>query len=685
MKKIYIALTILTVLFGISHPVKSQSAKQYVLFEHFTNASCVPCAQQNPVFQGNILTKNVGNIHHIAYHSWWPGNNDPFYQYNIQENTDRINYYGVNAVPDMYMRGNHWNGGPAAVTQNLINEDQKSGSPIRVKVSETVSGADHNVTVEVQSVGTPPTGNYVLMVAVVESDVTFATPPGTNGETYFPNVFRKFLTGSSGNPISFASQGSSTSASFTYQMDPVWDSTKIYLVAFVQNTATKEVVNSGSTRDPAWEFFNTSATTFQAGQPSQSNHFTADFEMLGNSENIVIRFTAEQPVNWTASCTINGFPVNDSLVFPAGTGSSNPVQVTVTPGSDAGIGTYTVSVYSLNNPQYSPQTVVYYVISGVTDLIVTNDAAFGDGSTNFDWTPLYEAGLSYAGNTSFAATRHPVFLEAMNNNMLTGVNHIYYNVGWSFPGLTDEKVAALEQFLDNGGNLLIAGQDIGWETWDPNGYGTAATRSFYTNYMQAQYFNDGNSANNLLTPVNTDNVFGFMNSSQILPVYSNGQNDYMYPDVIGPAATGSGKAIFNYNNNQNKVAGIRADNGTYKIVYLGIGIEMIGDSTVRNEFMKLTHDWFHGLIVGTNFDLGLERLAVTLSPVPARDHLTVHINQPGKQLVVTDLSGRTVWSENCQNRTGTLEIPVKDWPAGMYQLTLQLDNGSFITRKLMIQ
>jgi len=102
---------------GLLGIAQVNSAKQYSLFEHFTNSSCAPCAAQNPIFQGDILANNVGNIHHIAHHTWWPGNDDPFYQFNIAENTTRTNFYGVNAVPTMIMRGNQWTGGPAAVTQ----------------------------------------------------------------------------------------------------------------------------------------------------------------------------------------------------------------------------------------------------------------------------------------------------------------------------------------------------------------------------------------------------------------------------------------------------------------------------------------------------------------------------------------------------------------------------------------
>ena len=51
---------ILAFLFSLigNAPLFSQATK-YVLFEHFTQASCGPCASQNPGFQDDILAKNL--------------------------------------------------------------------------------------------------------------------------------------------------------------------------------------------------------------------------------------------------------------------------------------------------------------------------------------------------------------------------------------------------------------------------------------------------------------------------------------------------------------------------------------------------------------------------------------------------------------------------------------------------
>jgi len=96
MKKIYI-LILAAMLTGFSNHLFAQ-ARRFPLIEHFTQASCSPCAQQNPFLQA-VLDVNRGAVNHIAYHTSWPGV-DPMNAYNPTEVADRVSYYGVNGVPD---------------------------------------------------------------------------------------------------------------------------------------------------------------------------------------------------------------------------------------------------------------------------------------------------------------------------------------------------------------------------------------------------------------------------------------------------------------------------------------------------------------------------------------------------------------------------------------------------------
>jgi Outer membrane protein Omp28/Secretion system C-terminal sorting domain len=659
--------------------ITAQQAKQYALFEHYTNVSCGPCATQNPIFRANILEQNDGTVHHIAYHPWWPSSTDPMYVYNKPENTARTQYYNVSAVPDMLLRGNQWRGGPAGVTQGLINEDTKNGSPIRIRVKETINGSKRDVVIDVETVGNVTTASYVLHTAIIEKEITYSTPPGSNGEKYFPNVFRKFLAGINGEVFIPALPGTSFQFKYSYTLDPVWDSTKIYVIAFVQNITTKEVVNSGSTIDPDFELMNASANIFQQGSNGNANTFSANVQAFPQGTgNYKIKLIKKQPASWSSSFDFDNKNYSDSTVIQLNNGFNGDIQIKVNVGQDAGLGEYTITVEDLNNPYFKPQSFKYYVISGITDLIVNNEESFGDGNS-YDWEQKYIDGLTFAGNTTFASTGHSVFLSGMESNSLTGVKNIYYNIGWTFPSFTNEKANALETFLDNGGNLFVAGQDIGWDTWDKDGNGTPITKLFYTNYLRAKYLNDGNASNTKLFAVQNDAIYGNVSQSNLKDAY--GGN--LYPDVIEPI--NGGLSIFNYNNDKNKIAGVRYQDTNFKTVYLGIGIENIADVSVGNSILKLSHDWFNGIITGTQFDKKIADL-IYVYPNPASDMVNItfpEINEP-TTLKAFDMNGRLIFAIALNKGIRQYQLNTEELKQGLYFIAVYSKNKILYQKTISI-
>src|ERR1035437_2179900 len=80
----------------------SQS-QRFVMFEEFTNASCGPCASQNPAFDA-LLNSNTSKCTSIKYHTNWPGV-DPMNAQNPTDAGARVTYYQVTGVPYACMDG----------------------------------------------------------------------------------------------------------------------------------------------------------------------------------------------------------------------------------------------------------------------------------------------------------------------------------------------------------------------------------------------------------------------------------------------------------------------------------------------------------------------------------------------------------------------------------------------------
>ena len=79
-----------------------------------------------------------------------------------------------------------------------------------------------------------------------------------------------------------------------------------------------------------------------------------------------------------------------------------------------------------------PVTSTVYVISGITDLVVNNDGARGDGLAQnaSHWESVFLNGLSTAGSKSYASMFKGLATTASRESSLAGVKNIYYNVGW---------------------------------------------------------------------------------------------------------------------------------------------------------------------------------------------------------------------------------------------------------------
>ena len=684
MKK-YLPFVFILLLLGISNQLSAQ-ARRFVLIEHFTNASCSPCAAQNPVLDA-LLSVNKGSVQHIAYHTDWPGT-DPMNAYNQAEVQARVNYYGVDGVPDCLMEGNIYHGGPAGVTQNMLNDVAVEPSPIRVVVKETSNGTVRTVQVKVFTLATVPTANYKIRGAVCEKLKHYNTAPGTNGEKDFPDVFRKAIPSSTGDVYTPAAVGDSATFVYTYPLDLAnWDTTKIYSIVFIQNDATKEVLNSGSSFAPFWELVPVDAC-FYEGTPESSKTFNFRLVNLRNTPlNSRVKIIADHPVDWSASFTVNASVYNDSVDVTIPAKSTLDLELNVDIGTTKALGNYTVSMAETGTTTYNPQLLNAYIISGVYELIVNNEGSWGDGSAtnSADFEGNYIKGLEYAGSDYFGVTRLGALMLANKYNCLSGVNNYYLNIGWSFPALTDPTVDLLKNELDSGKNLFISGQDIGWDVWTSSangGHPTVKNKAFYTDYMNAQFLNDGSSSDNKLIPEATDSVFGLLATSNLTNVYG-GTN--FFPDEIN--ATGLGSVIFYYNTAMTKNAGVRSTDGNWKVVYLAPSLEQVSDTSVRKDIIKNSHDWFGGPSTGVKDKTSKKEHFMSQNfPNPTGDATTIRLSgiSADMSLDIVDLTGRVLKSFSLAKGMTEIRINTSSLRNGSYLYRLMKDNVVLETRILQV-
>jgi uncharacterized lipoprotein YehR (DUF1307 family) len=226
--------------------IGAQTVPKYVLLEHFTNSRCGVCAANNPAFYTRLGSLFGENAHHISIHSQVPYSTCIFYQGNTTEQNARATFYGLQGTPSVSINGGALQS-ISNVSVGVLQGEAAKRSPIGIQVNESLSGNNVNATIQVKTFGTVPAGTYKLYAAQVLKRVNQATP---NGESIHYDVFRKWMV-NDGVSFTPASVGNSVSISYTYPNETIWGSNDSYLVVFVQNTATNEVLNSGNKFDAA--------------------------------------------------------------------------------------------------------------------------------------------------------------------------------------------------------------------------------------------------------------------------------------------------------------------------------------------------------------------------------------------------------------------------------------------------
>lgn len=490
-------------------------------------------------------------------------------------------------------------------------------SPVNIAFWSEIDTITRELTVTVElyyTKSSPQSTNYINVALLQDSVLGWQTGaagmtyPNINTNNYVHNhILRNFLTGQWGDTVTNTTQGSTLTRTYTYTIPDtmpaslnnhthlilancqvavyVAESHNMIYTGF--DAALGDTVN-GITTVYTGTLTGTSPQAQQGVEGVEgTDHVYQAVSSLGATEDFQFVLTSNAPGDWTYKYSYNSVDYTDTALITINSGDTVDIDLSVTPGATAKFAKFTLTMTSTTYPGSTPKSYDYYVMSGITDLIVNGSGAFGDGNS-YDFTQKYIDGLNFAFNTHFDAVPASIMQKASDEGILDVVNNLYLNIGWTFPSFTDDEATALMGFMDNGGNVFVAGQDIGWDIQSGSGYGTVTTKNLFTNYFHAVYSTDGTGTNTPLIPT-TDPIFMNVGTSAVVDVYAGN----LYPDQINPGA--GAIIIFKYTSaTGTKNAGLRFENSTYKVVYLGIGLENISTATVANNIIKRAHDWFYG-------------------------------------------------------------------------------------------
>ncbi len=270
-----------------------------------------------------------------------------------------------------------------------------------------------------------------------------------------------------------------------------------------------------------------------------------------------------------ASCTT---PITSTGSLPPGQSEDICVQVTV-PGivNNGDEDTATIKAKSQGDASVKDTATV-------TTIAVTNDILLLDADGNIPDTRSYYT-------TALDTYGQPYSVWDLNANpelpsgFLNAHKYVIFYTGNVYPGPMLPYEAEFAEFLDNGGNLFISGQDILDQA--------AGTTDFVHDYLKIDW--DGSEDQNDKAyaevfgvsgnPV-TDAIGGITVDNSVL---GNSYMDWITP--ISPAASA-------LETSDNDITAQTYDSGTYKIMFLAFGFEEYGTAAEKATLLGNALDWF---------------------------------------------------------------------------------------------
>lgn len=219
-----------------------QDAPKMILVEHFTNTLCSTCAARNPDFN-STLSNYSDQVIRLTYHPTSPFPSCIFAQHNTSGNNNRTNFYNIfGGTPRVVVNGNVINASNPLLNDGRVNTESNETSPFSISITQEIRNDSALFEVNIEKVNTfSDIADYNLYVALIEETINYEAP---NGENTHRNVFRIFLD-ETNNIILPLEIGDVFSFSYETIIDQEWNENEISAVAFLQNTNTNEILQSG--------------------------------------------------------------------------------------------------------------------------------------------------------------------------------------------------------------------------------------------------------------------------------------------------------------------------------------------------------------------------------------------------------------------------------------------------------
>ncbi len=218
---------------------------KYSVFEHFTNTGSETCNQAEQIIYqlANDYRNDILNIH---YHTNFPAA-DIFNLNNSEIMAARTLFYGIENVPKSVINGTNFitNYNYSELTNNANMHNILKDAQFSMQVAAKITNNDLEIKIVTTALSDIENLPLCLYTTIIEKEIEINSSTGINKK--YKYVIRDILPNAGG--IIYNNQwqiNESFEENFAYHIKNIYNLEKIIVVAFLQNTVTKEIYQAAT-------------------------------------------------------------------------------------------------------------------------------------------------------------------------------------------------------------------------------------------------------------------------------------------------------------------------------------------------------------------------------------------------------------------------------------------------------
>lgn len=323
-----------------------------------------------------------------------------------------------------------------------------------------------------------------------------------------------------------------------------------------------------------------------------------------------------------------------------------------------------IKIEAINDDGVSEKSTPLAVITSqsISDILIVD----GVERRQFDAIAQYDYPLSQLQHTFSSATNDAAQDGTVNINDFKFVIWMLLDESTADNTFNKTEQTKIKSFIDNNGVFIVSGNEIGWDLVEK---GDATDKTFYENYLKAEYIADNPSPNNFKVTDNNNLSYNLDNGSDIL--------NNTFPDLI-KTKNGSVKTfIYDGVSSNTGLAGVSYQNGTGGVEYLGFAIEGIKDNNQRKSLIEYILQKYSGQL---DVDDTFVKQNIKLFPNPTSG--IIKISNPNF-IKISKVEVYNIYGQQLLNKQVNNSINLSNFSTGVYFIKIESVNGNQGTFKVL--